>query len=200
MLSSIFARSRRVIAASAITILLSSGLCLATDFSAQMITKFGNKSVQGKLYVSGSNWRQEASVQGHQQIVIARGKTVYTLNPALKQYQVAQSAERPWSASAMAKMFSPGTNRKSCGKTTINGIACEKIVYTSKQAPGSVTQYIAKDLDLPVKTQISMQQGSFVTEFKNIKKGTPPAALFDIPKGYKKVSLPKSAIPSGKHR
>ena len=102
----------------------------------------------------------------------------------------------------MAKMFSPGTNRKSCGKTTINGMsACEKIVYTSKQAPGSVTQLHRKRARPAGENadQHAARAPSSLSS-RTSSRGTPPTRLFDIPKGYKKVSLPKSAMPSGGRR
>ncbi len=197
MQSSFFSRSRVLTAATTALVVLSSGICLAAGFSADMITRFGTRSVPGKLYVSGGSWRQEASVQGRQQIVIARGKTMYQIDPISRQYKQTEVAEKPWSASAMVRVFGGGMSKKSCGKKSVNGIMCEKLVYTPKQkTPGSVTQYVSKELDLPVRTEINMQPGLLVTEFKNIKKTTPPASLFQVPKGYKKVAMPKpQAVP-----
>ena len=77
MLSSIFARSRRVIGSQCHYGFTQLGIVLGGRFlgpNAHEIRK--TESVQGKLYVCGNNWRQEASVQGRQQIVIAHGKTV----------------------------------------------------------------------------------------------------------------------------
>lgn len=199
MRSSFFSRSRTLTAAIAALVALSSEICLAANFSADMVTKFGTRSVPGKLYVSGSNWRQESSAQGRQRILIARGKTMYQLDPVLRQYQQGPVTEKPWSASAMVRVLGGGMNKKSCGTKVVNGITCEKVVYTPKQkAPGIVTQYISKELDLPVRTEINMQPGMLVTEFKNVKRITPPASLFQVPKGYKKIASPNAQAPAAK--
>lgn len=176
-----------------LTVFLLPSVCPAADFSAKMITSFGKVKATGKLYVTGSNWRQDTSVEGRQQVIIARGKTAYVLDPKTKQYRLGQLPAKPWSASSQAALISGGAVRKSLGRKTVNGVACEGFVYTRKgaSAQGAITQYVAKDLDLPVRTEFKSPQRTMTIEFTSIKKGPCPASLFQIPKGYKKMPVPK---------
>lgn len=45
-------------------------------------------------------------------------------------------------------------------------------------------QWVAPGIIIPIKTVAA--DNSWVTEYKNIKKGRQPVWLFEIPKGYKK--------------
>jgi hypothetical protein len=198
-------RSRRLAAACAVICALLSGVCHAANFSADMSMKQGKATMTAKLYVSGSNWRVERGSQGSQRLAIGRGDKhmVYVVNPAAKQYFEMPGIPDQWRASYWTTSFSKGMNRKSLGKQTVNGVSCDKYVYTpkpskSKQAPVTVTQWVAKDLDLPVKTDVKTPDGVQTTEFTNIKRQTPPASLFEIPKGCKKVATPTAPPPGTK--
>lgn len=191
MLSSFMSRSCKLIAATAVVAVLCPGLCLAADFSADTTTKIGKTVMSGKLYASGSNWRQEFSSPQGKQISIGRGTVRYRLMPATKQYMQAPGIANPWSASSMVALYGGAMTRKSAGKQTVGGLSCDKYVYTTKQGPhATITQCVCKDLDLPVMTEVKSPNGVVTVEYKNIKKGTPPASLFQVPKGYKKVSMP----------
>ena len=192
-----------LVAACAVACALVSGMCLAANFSADMTTKMGGMTVTGKLYVSGSNARQNIEMQGRKQVVISRGDKhmAYMLNPAARQYVEMPGAGDTWKASKMS--LPPGMTRKLVGKETINGIPCDKYVYTSKgKQAQTMTVCVAKDLDLPIKTEIKTPKGMIVVEYKNIKRGSSPASLFEIPKGYKKVSQSQMMQPKGapKHK
>jgi hypothetical protein len=47
-------------------------------------------------------------------------------------------------------------------------------------------QWISSDIEMPVKT--AAINGKWSMELKNIKTGSQPDHLFDMPKGYKKFS------------
>ncbi len=193
---------RLAILGSALT-LLSTGLCLAADFSADTVSKFGTMTASGKLYVRGDSWRQEMNSQGRKMIFIGRGKTVHILNPAAKEYTQMDAPASPWRASAMqgmAGLSGKDIKKQTLGKARVNGCLCDKIVYKQGgKDQGTMTLYVARDLDLAVKTEIKSAQGTMVTEFKNIKKTSPPASLFTVPKDYKKAkpAPPTSGKPMG---
>lgn len=188
----------RPVAAYAIAILLFSGLCLAADFSATQTTTFGSSSVSAKLFVHGKQWRQETSSMGQQEIKIGRDdKPVsYTLHPDKKEYTEEKTVPRPWSASMTTKTFGTGMTRQSLGKGKLRGVTYEKYFYSSPEDwRGTITQYVDKALDLAVKSEIKSPQGTITIEYKNIKKVSQPALLFEIPKGYKKITPPAAEAP-----
>lgn len=200
MHSGMISRLCRLAIIGAALALLSTGLCLAADFSADTVSTFGKMSASGKLYVRGDNWRQEMTSQGRKMIFIGRGKTVYILNPAAKEYSQMDAPVSPWRASSMQGMAGKAgkdVKKQVLGKAKVNGCTCEKIRLTPQGSnEGTMTIYVAKDLDLAVKTEIKSAQGTIVTEFKNIKRTSPPASLFTVPKDYKKAK--PAPPPTGK--
>ena len=54
-------------------------------------------------------------------------------------------------------------------------------------------QWIATDINFPVKT--ASVDGSWTTEYKNIKMGGQPDDLFEVPDGYQKSTMPN--MPKG---
>jgi len=191
----------RLAAASAIVCALMSGACLAVSFSADLIIKQGTKQANGKLYVSGTNWRQEIEISGRNRVVIGRGDkhAAYMVDLASKQYVEMPGAGEEWRASKAVTALPLGTTRKSLGKQTIDGMSCEKVAYVSKgKQTVTVTQYICKDLDLSIRTDFKSPQGTYTTLIKNIKRTTPPASLFQIPKGCKKFTPPAAPPPGAK--
>ena len=87
------------------------------------------------------------------------------------------------------------TERKLIGKETIDGHPTEKylITYTSGNKTDQIYQWLAKDINFPVKA--SAADGSWIQEFRNIKVGSQPDSLFEVPAGYQKMQMPE--IPGG---
>lgn len=183
----------RPIAAYAIAILLFTGLCLAADFTAIQTTTFGSNKATTKLYVRGNQWRLEASGVGQQEITIGNDekKISYLLHPDKKEYSETKYIPKQWSASATTKTFGTGMTRKYLGKEKVKGVTYDKYYYSSPEEwRGTITQLVDKALDLAIQSRIPSPQGTILIEYKNIQRKTPPASLFEIPKGYKKVAAP----------
>ena len=84
------------------------------------------------------------------------------------------------------------------GEETVNGFVCEKRLYGgSDEAPGEVVAWYSKELDYPVKLQISFFDGEdeLVLEYKNIEVGEVPDSKFEIPESYEKFAIP--GMPEG---
>jgi hypothetical protein len=54
-------------------------------------------------------------------------------------------------------------------------------------------QWMATDINFPVKT--AAVDGSWSMEYKDIKLGSQPDSLFELPAGYQKMSIP--SMPPG---
>jgi hypothetical protein len=91
--------------------------------------------------------------------------------------------------------------KKKIGTETFDGHPCIKYdaVYYLKEKPQekfNTVLWEAQDLGgLPVRTEMAVPEskkmggpGKMVTEFKEIKVGAATAAMFDIPKDFKKVN------------
>jgi len=88
---------------------------------------------------------------------------------------------------------------KKLGEEKINGWPCVKyeIIYKPSKTTGGKMekfyQWITKDGAFVMKS--AAVDGSWTTEYSNIKKGKQDPALFMVPAGYKKFSMPK--MPAG---
>ena len=81
--------------------------------------------------------------------------------------------------------------KKYLGKEKVNGYMCSKYNYTfNDPSIGAATYWISEKLNFPVKMEMDGPSGHIITEYKNIQEKTVPGALFNIPSGYQKMSMP----------
>lgn len=169
------------------------------DFSAEIVTKAGGRVSSGKIYMSGNKWRMDVSAYGQKATTIVRQdkKVVYILMPAQKMYMEQKFSEDY--ARGMGDMTKGvgvmgKVEHQKVGSENVGGIMCDKYKIT-QDIGGQKTvmyQWIAKNYLFPIKSAAA--DGSWSTEFRNFKPGKQPAALFELPAGYKKFQMPK--IPS----
>jgi hypothetical protein len=172
------------------------GLAQAAEFSASMITKAGGMEIPGKVYVKGDKMRNEIQAQGQTIINIMRPdkKVVWIIMPQQKAYM-----EMPITQETQQKMMTLTEKQKAkmkkVGTETVEGYTCDKYETTMDHQGKSTTMYtwIATDLGMPIK--VVSQDGSFSTEFKDIKPGEMADTLFEAPQGYQKMKMP-FAMPS----
>jgi hypothetical protein len=80
--------------------------------------------------------------------------------------------------------------RKKIGRESVNGYVCDKYEVTVINRSGARNifyQWISDD-KVPVKTEA--KDGSWSTELKNFQFTSQPPALFELPAGYHKQSMP----------
>lgn len=197
----------RIIVLLACLLAIAAAAVSAAEFSAEVYSGApGSKELSrtGKVFVGSRMVRIDASAQGQKMSTITRldRKVFWMLDPAKKQYM-----EIPITRAALADPASDAAllercTKKNLGKEKVGGFVCEKALYTDKGGQGvKITRWFSKELNWPVKTQISMPDGkSMVQETRNVKMGKQAASLFEIPKGYKKQQPPKQSqsAPSGK--
>ena len=166
-----------------------------TDFTADqvMIDPSGKVVHKGKLYFRSDRIRMNTSpARSNQEIVIIFRKDLklnWMLNPKGKTYceRILDEKEMEQTVSKMAHV----TEEKVLGTETINGFKCtKKKIKTTANYMGFTntsesTLWISDELDMPVRTKSS--EGT-ITEIRNFKKGAPSNSLFELPKGYRKVS------------
>ena len=158
---------------------------LAMDFSADMISRVGQETMQSKIYVSEEKTRMEMP---QMTTIIRHDKKVsWMLMPSEKMYM--EHPIDPSKAPKTAKNFDGEMERTSLGVEAVDGVQAEKfkVIYKEGKKIESVYQWI-KDGQIPVKVEAI--DGSWSTEYKNISTATQPADLFEIPDGYTKMSMP----------
>lgn len=172
------------------------------QYSAEVESIIGDTSSGVmKVYVDASKSRMEMTSQGLDTIVISRSdlKVMYTLMVAQKQYM-----EMPLN-DAQARQADPtsiaaNAQWESLGKETVNGRVCNKYKVTSPgSSDGSPTTvstfYFDAATNDPVKMLVDAGGQSVVANFRKFQRGAPDASLFEVPKEYKKFSMP--GMPQG---
>ena len=80
---------------------------------------------------------------------------------------------------------------KKLGKETVNGYVCDKYQYSYHDTSlGTVTQWISKKLNYPIKTEVKSSSWYMLIEYKNIQKGNVKDSLFEVPGDYALMSVP----------
>ncbi len=178
---------KRVLSLSLIiaTVFILRGIALGEDFSADVSNTAGGRTFQGKIFAS----KQKTRMETPQGISITRldKKVIWLLMPAQQMYM--EEPFNPANIAASAEKMPGEIERKLIGSEIIDGRKADKyrIVYTDNSGRRWVTlQWIVPGLNIPVKS--AAEDGSWMMEYKNIKTGAQPDALFEVPAGYKKFS------------
>jgi len=163
---------------------LALGPAQAADFSAQVVNTYQGQTTQAKIFVQTDKIRMET--QGTEEYTILRAdkSVIWIVVPEEKTYIEIPSpqARRP-----EVKMNGE-VSREYLSSETVNGYATKKyeVRYLDKDTLHRVHQWVASDLDYPIK--ISALDGSWSTEYRNIQTGPQANSLFEIPEGFDRIS------------
>jgi hypothetical protein len=152
----------------------------AIDITADMITKEGKITRNGKVYVKDNKCRAEKGSTPIYTIIRGDKGLLWQVNGAENTYVEAKltPALKPWTEE---KIFGE-VGRKEIGAETIDGHPTKKYEVTVKQGGKNDTylQWFATDIGFPVK--IANTNGKWSVEYRNIKKGSPDS-VFNLPAG-----------------
>jgi len=175
-----------------IGLVLFAGTSLAAglpEFSAKNIVTTKSQKIISKVNFSTDKWRIETQVSGRTSISIMRAdkKVMWMLMPEQKMYVETKMTEKQ--TLGKTEKMAGEVSRKKVGREKINGITCDKylITYMANDKKESVYQWISGD-KIPMKT--AAIDGSWSSEYTDLKKGKQVSALFEIPAGYKKMDIP----------
>lgn len=153
----------------------------AANLTADMITKEGKVTSKGKLYVNGNKIRAEKGNTPMYTIIRGDKGIFWQINGAENTYVEGKltPAVNLWTTEKI-----PGEiARKEIGSEKIDGYSVKKYEVSVKQGKNTYTyhQWLATDLRFPVK--VANLNGKWSVEYKNIKKGPPVDAVFNLPNG-----------------
>jgi len=161
----------------------------ALDITADMVTKEGKITRNGKMYVKDNKCRAEKGSTPIYSIVRGDKGLLWQVNGAENTYVEAKltPALKPW---IEEKIFGE-VSRKEIGAETVDGHPTKKYEIAVKQGNKSDTyyQWFATDIRFPVK--IANVNGKWSVEYKNIKSGAPDN-VFNLPAG---ATLDTMSIP-----
>lgn len=176
------------------------------DFSAKAVNVRGKDSTnEGKVYVTKDKMRVESNQMndhGGVAIINFSTQTNTILMPDRKMYMELPHDQGP-AAQRMKGLFRIGSADDACGdwrrmtsakpnatcrkigSDTVNGRSTVKYEATSDNGKAG-TFWIDSKLRFPIKWQESEDGG----ELQDIKEGSQPASLFEIPSDYQKFQMP----------
>jgi outer membrane lipoprotein-sorting protein len=169
---------------------LAVSLAQAAEFSAAVVNRIAGHEMQGKIFVRGQKARLETSTPLGVAISILRldKKVMWILMPGKKAYM-----EMPFDREGFAQALNIPTDEAGMqllGRETLNGYDTEKYATSMQAGTRQIqgTMWISKRLGLPIK--IESADHSFSQEYRNIREGGVDDAIFEIPAGSQKLSLP----------
>ncbi|MEN6331537.1 MAG: DUF4412 domain-containing protein [Smithella sp.] len=167
----------------------------ARELSATIVTKSGDQTVSMKIYIKPDKFRTDNEMAGASTIVRKDLNKVWTIMTAQKTYMEMEGINDNQAPQAAEEKIKGEVSRKEVGNETVNGHPTTKYEITTKTADTvmQVYQWWAKDINFPVKT--AAVDGSWTTEYRDISVGSQPDSLFEIPQGFKKMTIP--GMPAG---
>jgi hypothetical protein len=177
---------KSLMAALCLTFALALPAC-SLEFTADMIMKQGNSKQTGTTAMKGEKMRTQMTGQPSYTIVRPDKKVSWMIMPAQRSYM--EMPYDPNQAVQTGNASQAEVSRKLIGSETVNGYPAKKYEVTVKKGGKTerIHQWIATGFEIPVKT--AAVDGSWSTEYLNIKKNAADS-LFDIPAGYRKMSIP----------
>jgi hypothetical protein len=176
----------RILALFIIFSLAALGQIWAAEFVADVINKVRGKTFHAKIYMKTNKIRLENQGQQNYSIVRMDKNVVWLIFPKDKVYMEMISYENQ----ASATLLKGEIGRKFLGTETINGWETKKYEVTIKEEEKTIKawQWISTALNYPIK--ISAADGSWSSEYKNLKMESQPDSLFELPAGFQKMEAP----------
>ncbi|HHW14925.1 MAG TPA: hypothetical protein GXX28_08350, partial [Firmicutes bacterium] len=178
------------------------GAAGAADFAADMVVTAGGRTMlAGKIRVQGTDKvRQEVLHEGAAEpmvtIIRLDRKVVWTLLPGGRYLEFPGTAPPGQPGFTGPVKVGDRLERVTAGAENVNGYACDVFHYVDRERRTVVlTEWKARELDYVIKTELIDPETpggrkKLVTEYRNIKREPQPDALFELPPGAEKLSLP----------
>lgn len=174
--------------------LLAAGPLALKNFSADLESTTPNGTFTSKIVSKDGKQRMEHSARGKEMINIVRSdkKVAWMLMPDRKVYMEMPLDSRKQDILSQLHDPSIKTDKEFLGNETVDNHPTKKYHVTiirdgRKESSGFLWE--ASDLNnFPVKYQ--NEDKTVTTVWKNIKFGSAPDSLFEIPAGYKKMEMP----------
>ena len=162
-------------------------------FSAdQVVTKDG-KTTTAKVYATPTAMRTEGVQDGKKYITILLydRKVMWSLMPDEKMYfEMPIPAGAQVTAGMKEMMKGVQVKHEPLGSEQVGGYHCDKsrMTVTWQGVTGTTIEWAAKELNGFVVKKQDVESGE-ITEYKNIRLGPQDPSLFELPAGYKKMSM-----------
>jgi hypothetical protein len=168
-------------------------LCLVTgvfamEFSADTVSSAHGRTTTSKVFAKDQKFRMEPKDALTYSIVRGDKQVVWMVMSEQKSYM--EMKTDPGRQLKVEEKVRGEVSRKVIGAETIDGHPTQKyeVTYTEGGKTDKMYQWMATDIKFPIK--MAAVDGSWTMEYKNVKMGTQPASLFEVPSDYKKMETP----------
>lgn len=184
----------------ALCLLAFSAGAMAMDFSAEIVSSDdgGKTTRKEKVYMTEGKVRTEADematiLRMDKKLVwiLMLDEKTYMEQPFKESSATARSSQEPTAEPPEDEM-----ERVFILTETVNGYVSDKYRVTYKKQESHYI-WISSDPGLTMEVKSAALDGSWWQEYRNISLGTPAAALFEIPAGFTKMSMPGMSGMSG---
>jgi outer membrane lipoprotein-sorting protein len=181
---------RRAVLACGLVVL---GLSLVTDasaleYSADMVSTAHGRSTITRVFAKDQKFRMESKGAPTYSIMRVDKQVTWLVMPDQKSYM--EMKPDPSQTPKADEKVQGEVGRKLIGPETVDGHPTRKyeVTYTAAGKTEKMYQWMATDLKFPVK--MAAVDGSWTLEYKNISLTTQPDSLFEVPSGYKRMTMP----------
>jgi outer membrane lipoprotein-sorting protein len=167
---------------------------MAQELSATIVSTSAGRTETMKVYMKPDKYRTDVEKAGSSTIVRRDLNKVWMIMTPQKTYM-----EMPGVTDEQIKVADEKVkgevSRKVVGSETIDSHPSTKYEVTAKVDDKVMQTYMwwATDINFPVKH--AAIDGSWAMEYRDIKLGGQPDSLFEVPAGYKKMTMP--GMPGG---
>ena len=165
------------------------------EFSATMVNSSAGQTITTKIYMKPNKFRTDTKMAGSSTIVRKDLNKVWTIMTSQKAYMEMPGTADAQSPHMAEEQVKGEVSRNKVASETIDGHPSTKYEVTAK-VDGKVMQiyqWWATDINFPIKTAAA--DGSWSMEYRDVKIDSQPDSLFEIPSGYKKMTIP--GMPAG---
>jgi hypothetical protein len=165
------------------------------EFSATMVSASAGQKVTMQVYIKPDIYRTDVKKAGSSTIVRKDLNKAWMIMTAEKTYMEMPGMATDAPHQMAEEQVKGEVSRKKVGSETVDGHPATKYEITAKADDKvmQIYQWWATDINFPVKT--AAVDGSWSMEYRDIKIGDQPDSLFEVPSGYKKMSIP--GMPAG---
>jgi hypothetical protein len=160
----------------------------AMEFSADMVSTAHGRTTTTKVFAKDQKFRMEPKDALTYSIVRGDKQVLWMIMPDQKSYM--EMKTDPNRQLKVEEKVKGEVSRRMIGAEKIDGHPTQKyeVTYAEGGKTEKMYQWMATDIKFPIK--MAAVDGSWTMEYKNVKIGTQPAGLFELPSDYKKVETP----------
>jgi hypothetical protein len=158
------------------------------EFTADVALDQNGSKYGGKAYVKDGNVRYELTTEAGKKIIIYRADfgAQWTIFPEGEVYDEEWDYDDDdFIVPEMNRRLGVVATEEPLGTKDVAGVPCDVLLYRfADTSQGTLIVYRSRDLDYPIKIELTRDAYYLTKNYRNIKKDSLEDSLFELPKGY----------------